>query len=540
MPVFNELGKVANQLFSFLVDRFPVMCGSDEFHFLPRISHHDRSFASMENLDLNRIYDTISGLKALHRTIESIPSENDLEHFIDRELLKVCITGVLIELEERKSWCYNPLLYLKTAFLGLEQALRAPLGEGDYTVERVMNRLRVIPVLLGQARVNIRTVPESYHIASISMVDDCIDYLTDLKDMDNDLETHLSIVGESLVSLRDYLTSSVKREPDYRFNVLSLEATMKNYFQSRRSINEVFEIGLAEWKETSEALKDITREIGNENSWKVLYTSYRPIDSEKADILALYRKETEKLQRFFQKREFRWVETPSPLVVVETPAYLRSVRGSASFSASINPGEGERDLFYITTEKTKNENRCSHSIMRLHREYKFLSAHEAFPGHYLLDSVRRSLENPIRRLIESPLFYEGWSYYAESLLEEDGYIRTPIEKLVHKKRSLWRAARCMIDSGLPTGLIDREKAVKLLEEVGYPQDEADERVNRFQLNPGYHLCYTLGRFEILNLRHLFAPLAGRGSFHRILLQGGELPFHLIERRLQTLIGGKKN
>jgi uncharacterized protein (DUF885 family) len=178
--------------------------------------------------------------------------------------------------------------------------------------------------------------------------------------------------------------------------------------------------------------------------------------------------------------------------------------------------------------------------VRLHREYKFLSAHEAFPGHYLLDCVRRTLKNPIRCVIESPLFYEGWAYYAESLLDEDGYVRTPIERLVHNKRTLWRAARCMIDSGLPTGCIDRTEAEKLMEEVGYTQDEAAQLVNRFQLNPGYHLCYTLGKFEILNLRNRYGTLLGRDAFHRILLEGGELPFHLIERRFKACIGGKNN
>ncbi len=542
MSVSNELVTAADRLFSFLVERFPVMCSSDEFYFLPRIRQHDRSFAAVESLDPDRINDTISWLKTFRSTIKSTPTENDLEHIIDKQLLNSCISGILIELEERKSWSYNPLFYLKTVFIGLEQALRAPPERGYDTAERVKNRLRAIPDLLGQAEINIYTVPESYHHASISMIHDCIDYLNDLKDLNlnDDFEIHLSEAGAALISLRDYLTSSVKREPDYRFNTLSLEATMRNHFQTSRSLNEVFEIGLEEWEDTCTSLRNITREIGTAGSWKELYTSYRPIDSERTDTLTLYRKETEKLQTFFQEREFGWVDTPSPLDVVETPAYLRSVRGSASFSASMNPREGERDLFYITTEKTRNKNSFSHSIMRVHREYKFLSAHEAFPGHYLLDSVRRNLQNPIRRLIESPLFYEGWAYYSESLLEEDGYIRTPIERLVHRKRTLWRAGRCMIDSGLPIGQIDREKAVKLMEEVGYPRDEAAELINRFQLNPGYHLCYTLGRFEILNLRKLYGTLAGRESFHRILLKGGELPFHLIEKRFQALIGGREN
>jgi uncharacterized protein (DUF885 family) len=145
----------------------------------------------------------------------------------------------------------------------------------------------------------------------------------------------------------------------------------------------------------------------------------------------------------------------------------------------------------------------------------------------------------VRRAVESPLFYEGWAYYAESLLEEEGYAGAPIERLVQRKRSLWRAARCMIDAGLASGRIGFAEAAKLLEEVGYSAPEASSRVRRFMLNPGYHLCYSLGRHEILKLRDRYGRLAGRDSFHRTLLLGGEMPFDFAGRRCETILRGER-
>ncbi|UCB46497.1 MAG: DUF885 family protein [Spirochaetota bacterium] len=538
MPASDNIEIVADQLFSHIVECFPVMCGSDEFHFLPRLQHNDNSFAAVDNLDTNQIKDTVSELQTIYRKLESINTEGVLERTIDCELLKICISGILIELEEKKSWRYNPLLYLKTAFIGLEQAIRELPVKKRNTSERVKNRLHAIPKLLKQAEINIRSVPETFHNASLSMIQDCHNYVGILKDLKlyDEFEAHLSKVDEALVSLRSHLVTSVKLGPDYRFNYPSLEITMKQHFQTRNDLKDVFEIGLEESEEARRALVEITREIGTADSWMELYNSYTPIDPESVDVVAMYRQETLSLQEFFQKREFDWVDTSFQLDLVETPAFLNSIRGSASFSASISHRVDNRDLFYITTNKAAD----SHTTVRLHREYKFLSAHEAFPGHYLLDCVRRSLKNPVRCAIESPLFYEGWAYYAESLLEEDGYIKTPIERLIHNKRTLWRAARCMIDSGLPTGCIDREKAEKLMEEIGYPRDEAAQLVSRFQLNPGYHLCYTLGKNEILNLRGRYGTLLGREEFHRILLEGGELPFHLIERRYKACTGGENS
>jgi uncharacterized protein (DUF885 family) len=99
---------------------------------------------------------------------------------------------------------------------------------------------------------------------------------------------------------------------------------------------------------------------------------------------------------------------------------------------------------------------------------------------------------------------------------------------------LWRAARCQIDVGLYTGKLDRAGAVGLLAQAGFSGEEADRQVDRFQLNPGYQLCYTLGSFELNRLVETYGSGLGRERCHRLILGGGELPFHLIEKRLAAL------
>jgi uncharacterized protein (DUF885 family) len=138
----------------------------------------------------------------------------------------------------------------------------------------------------------------------------------------------------------------------------------------------------------------------------------------------------------------------------------------------------------------------------------------------------------VRRQIESPLYYEGWAYYAESLLAEFGYVENPLERLVDLKRSLWRAARCQIDVGLSTRRIDQGAAVELLETAGFNRAEALRQIERFRLNPGYQVCYCLGRHEILELKQAYGPYLGNDEFHAAVLDGGQLPFHLMRRRLE--------
>jgi uncharacterized protein (DUF885 family) len=324
--------------------------------------------------------------------------------------------------------------------------------------------------------------------------------------------------------------------PDQQMAVSALDATLKDHFLSHRAVPEVFDIAVEEWRENQQELKTLQEGMDPGRSCEKLYHAYLPSDMAESDTMLLYEREIERLASFFHGHGFSAVDVASPLELCETPTYLRSVRSAASFCAALCADGRDKDFFYMTTRLPGQRGKGAAPLLkkRLHREYKFLSAHETVPGHHLLDQVRRGLRNPVRRQIESALFYEGWAYYAETLLTESGYVESPIEYLVDCKRRLWRAARCQIDVGLATGRLSRQDAIGLLVSAGFSPEEAESQIDRFRLNPGYQLCYTLGRYEIMRLRHTYGLRMGVDQFHRQLLQGGELPFHLIEKRFETM------
>ena len=149
--------------------------------------------------------------------------------------------------------------------------------------------------------------------------------------------------------------------------------------------------------------------------------------------------------------------------------------------------------------------------------------------------MRRFLPDPVASQMENAVFYEGWAYFGEGLLEEYGYVDDPNDLITHHKRCLWRAVRCMADVGQASGLLKPEKAVTLLGEMGFSREEALGQLHRFRLNPGYQVCYTLGRYEITRLYKKFGQ-GDLGGFCRALLSCGQLPFHLVEQRLEKQAG----
>jgi hypothetical protein len=369
------------------------------------------------------------------------------------------------------------------------------------------------------------------------MIDDCVAFLDEIASQTVDqkrIAGALEGAFDSLAAFRRHMENSVLPRDSDSTNEALLEKTLRDHFRFHGTISEVFRIARGQWDDNLRLLGEIERQSDSGLTWQEMYSSPMTGELDTKDTLGLYREENRRLRNFFNSQGFSESEVDAPLHIIPTPLYLLSVRGSASFSAAFSRDPREESLFYITT-KLPDKQTAGRLRARLHREYRFLTAHETFPGHHLLDHTRRNIANPVRRQIELPLFYEGWASYAESLLLEYGYATAPLERLVLHKRNLWRAARCLVDVGLTAGFMDSTESQKLLESAGFSPQEAASQIRRFRLKPGYQLCYSLGSYEILKLRKSCDTLLTHDHFHRLLLEGGELPFSLIGAKLQHLL-----
>jgi uncharacterized protein (DUF885 family) len=540
----DDYRKLADNYFDFLAGHFPVMCASDEFDFLPRAENAAKHYDKLDKFDSQTIEESIDKLKSYHKQFEAANDEaGDFDRFIDLKLLQANTAGILIELDTKRSWRCNPLLYMKIGFIGLDHALNKPAEDLPELRERALARLSAIPELLKNGIDNIQSVPETYYHASLMMAGDCKQYLNELgNDLSQIFMDHHDVAGVTLknviVSLEDFnrFLKSKSPEPDKKFAVSTLETSLKNHFLARHSPEEIFVIAREEWQKILRQLENLQSRINPNKTWEQLYHAYTPSLIEETEIFSLYQEEINRLRAFFSQNGFSEELMSSPIEIKYTPTYLKSVRSSASFAAAFSRDSREKSYFYISTHFPQhNSKETDHHLQRrLNREYKMLTAHETIPGHHFLDSFRRMLNNPIRRQIESPLFYEGWASYAESMLIEYDYLNSPLESLVSLKRELWRSARCQIDVGFTIGKLSNSTAMELLKICGFAPAEAARQLDRFRLNPGYQLCYCYGSHEFKQLKKKYGYLLEGKEFYSFLLEGGELPFHLIEKRFENL------
>ena len=417
----KALRKIATDYFTALARMFPVMCSSDEFDAFPRAQaaqHHDHI---LDSFSVESLSNCLSHVKSCQYALQVLSvADHERECQIDKELLSASMAGVLIELETKKTWRHNPLLYLKVAMIGLDHALNKPVATTERLYERLFFRLKAIPRLFKEAITNLESVPDVILTTVYSMTADCKSYLNETKTSicanlpvgwSHQLEKGWQEAQTSLEAFERFcLSLKPVAEPDVSRTSL-LNETLHHRFLYKRSLDEIWEMAQEEWYRNLDCLKTMAEDGSLGIPWQKLYASYTPPDMDVQDLLNGYQKECDRLRSFFHSHGFAPFARPMPLTLKPTPTYLRSVRGSASFCSALTGTDGEKDIFYITTQYGQNmgQHTAVQVAARLHREYRFLSAHETIPGHHLLDTVRRGLKNPIRRQIESPLFYEGWA-----------------------------------------------------------------------------------------------------------------------------------
>jgi uncharacterized protein (DUF885 family) len=131
--------------------------------------------------------------------------------------------------------------------------------------------------------------------------------------------------------------------------------------------------------------------------------------------------------------------------------------------------------------------------------------HESEPGHHF--QLALVLEMPKLPLIRKSggTFagnVEGWAVYAETLVDEMGmYDSDPLGRLGMLQSMLFRAARCVVDTGIHVKGWNRERAINyLVETTGDNRSAMTSEVERYCVWPGQATSYKVGQTRWLALR----------------------------------------
>ncbi len=224
------------------------------------------------------------------------------------------------------------------------------------------------------------------------------------------------------------------------------------------------------------------------------------------------------------------------LDIVETPEFARPTTPFAAYwpPPPLSPESGDelRGVFWITPGSKVSRG-----------ELYLTCLHEGYPGHHLQFCHAARTGSRTRRVIGTPVFWEGWALYCESICSEIGGGQPGLwghgddELQMYVLRGqLWRAYRVMIDVGLHCRGMSVNQAVDLLQKgVGFTREEAESEVRRYTGSPTYPLTYLLGYHAFRRLRDEAERRVGSAfsapAFHERLLSHGSIPLGYLHERL---------
>jgi len=165
--------------------------------------------------------------------------------------------------------------------------------------------------------------------------------------------------------------------------------------------------------------------------------------------------------------------------------------------------------------------------------------HELIPGHHLQGFMNARYMTH-RQTFSTPFWMEGWSLYWEMLLWDQGFARTPEDRVGMLFWRMHRTARIIFSLRFHLGTMTPQEAVDfLVERVGHERANAEAEVRRSfngSYPPLYQVAYMIGglQFRALHRELVESGRMTNRQFHDAILQGGRMPVEMVRARLGGL------
>ncbi len=299
------------------------------------------------------------------------------------------------------------------------------------------------------------------------------------------------------------------------------------------SLAEIESLALAEARRIGTLLDAECHRVGGAGQPEVILNEARAMWNPGGDLLACYRRETERVARAFQSARAVSFPRGQSLEVRPVPEFMRHMFPTAAYASPGAFEKRQRGIFWVndlsTTKRTEAEKLAER---QQHFGMSLTAAHEAYPGHHLQFTTANKHPRRWRRMFAHAVFYEGWTLWCEQMVVDLKIDTSPWVRVQQLHDALWRVHRILVDLRLQTRRYTHEQAVRhMMKHLGFTRARAAADVNWYTSSPAAPMSYWLGRLE--NERLHARLVKGRGwklqRFNDWLLSFGTVPQAWIEK-----------
>ncbi len=479
---------------------------------------------------------------------------------IDYHLIDNLLSSMAWEINRFKSWQWDPSSYNVAG--GFAQIINENFAPLDDRLRSVLARMENIPAYYAAARNNIQQ-PTLEHTELALLQNQgafsvfSSELLTQvansgLSDAEKALfntrfDSAIKAINEHISWLNNQV-SLLKKDGARSFRIGETLYEQKFSFdiQAGMTAKQLYQKAMADKDRVQGEMAKITEKL-----WPKYFAIPKPSDNKIAirqlidklstehvkrdDFVSEVRKQIPELIAFVNQKNLVTLDPKKPLVVRETPEYMRGYAG-ASISA---PGPYEKlgNTYYNVTPLDGMNEESAESYLREYNHWilQILNIHEAIPGHYTQLVYSNESPSLVKSLFGNGAMVEGWAVYTERMMLEEGYGNFEPEMwLMYYKWNLRVICNTILDYSIHVKGMSEAQAIALMMDEAFQQRaEAEGKWRRATLSQVQLTSYYAGYREIYDFREEYKQLKGNDfelkTFHEKFLSYGSAPVKYIRQ-----------
>ena len=518
--------------------------------------------AQLEDYSRKNIDAEIAALKVFEKRIEAIYPDAVAADFVprsDRKIVLANIRSQLLTLETIRPWEKNADNYSSTCANGAFTLMERKFASPDERLRSLVARERQMPVLLADARVNLKNPPRIFTEIAIEQLPDIVSFFehdvplafADAKDPALKAEfaqTNAAVVA-ALTSYLDWLKTDLlaRSNGDFRIGADTFSKKLQYDEMVDLPLDKLLEIGWADLHKNQAHFNQVAKELEPDKDPLAVLDELGEMHPKPDQLLNSFRATFDGLISFIRANHIVTIPSDVRPILEETPPFMRATTTASMDTPGPFETHATEAYFNVTLPDSSMTPAQVEGYMHSFNIGTVISTavHEAYPGHYIQFLWLPQAPSRVRKLLGANTDVEGWAHYTEQMMLDEGYGQpgagakdereSKFLRLGQLQDALLRNARFIVGIEMHTGKMTFDEGAKFFETEGRQTHEVSYRETKRGSSDPTYLYYTLGKLEIMKLREDMKKKQGAAfsleKFHDDFLRQGFPPVKIVREAL---------
>jgi uncharacterized protein (DUF885 family) len=495
-----------------------------------------------------------------------------VEDAADWQLIDDQIALTLLELDRIQNYKHNPTVYVELLGGALFQPLTDDYAPQDVRLGHILSRIAATPRFLDQAQSQLVDADPIFIKVAAEENDGNIDLIQNTIapaiPAGSKLKAQFDQVAppaiEALKKFSGWLADDLAKQKTDRTWRLGKELYAEKFRlvmetpvtpdqilaeaegELKKTRAEMLQIALALHKQYFPDHDDHASLSPQERENKVIGEVLQKISDDhpkRDDLMQTVRDDLVSIRQFIIDKKIVSLKSRDNLKVIATPPFMRGIYSVAGFHSAPPLDPNAEAQYWVTPIDPKTPEDKAESKLREYNNWvlKWLSIHEALPGHYVQAEHANEIQPVTRRLVRALFsngaYAEGWAEYGAQVMMQEGFAdNDPRYRISYLKVWLRALGNTILDVRMQTMNMTDDQAMSfMMNDAFQTRAEAEGKLQRAKLSSTQLPTYYVGTSEWWRLRRAYEAAKGKdftlADFHDRALDQGALPVPWLENIL---------